>query len=124
MPAPRRPAHAPVVFDDRFWSRDLARTSARGRTAATNTRREYERHGCRVSTLRRCEAEGPDGTRLPGCVKVYLPQPAGPFGIVFRIARDATGTKLAVLAFGMRHQPRHSNAPSVYAIANRRLNAG
>ena len=77
-----------------------------------------------MSSLRRCAEEGPDGTRLPSCVKVYLPPPAGPFGMVFRIARDETGTKLALLAFGMRHPPRHSNAPSVYWLADRRLHAG
>jgi len=41
--------------------------------------------------------------------------------MVFRIARDEVGTKLALLAFGVRHQPRHSNAPSVYRLADRRL---
>lgn len=76
-----------------------------------------------MSSLRRCEAEGRDGTRLAACVKVYLPPPAGPFGMVFRIARDDKGTKLALLAFGVRHPPRHANAPSVYRLADRRLHA-
>jgi len=93
MPVSRRPGYAPVVFDDHFWSQ----------------------------SLRRCE-EGRDGTRLPICVKVYLPPPAGPFGMVFRIARDNVGTKLTLLAFGVRHPPRHSNAPSVYRLAHWRLN--
>jgi hypothetical protein len=124
MPAPRRPGHAPVVFDDRFWSQDLTRTSTRGRAVATSTRHAYERHGCPVATLRRCAEEGLDGTRLPGCVKAYLPPPAGRFGMVFRIARNADGTTLALLAFGVRHQPHHSNAPTVYRLADRRLRAG
>ena len=123
MATPRRPGHAPVVFDDRFWWQDLARTNARGRSVASHTRREYERRGCPVSSLRRCEDEGPDGTRLPACVKVYLPPPIGPFGMVFRIARNDSGTKLAMLAFGVRHPPRHANAPSVYRLADRRLHA-
>jgi hypothetical protein len=32
---------------------------------------------CRIEWLRRCEEEGRDGTRLGGCVKFYLPRPAG-----------------------------------------------
>lgn len=30
---------------------------------------------------------------------------------------------LAFLAFGVRHHPRDSNAPTVYEVAHRRLNA-
>jgi hypothetical protein len=123
MSASRRPGYAPVVFDDHIWSQDLARTSVHGRAVVTSTRRAYDRRGCPVTSLRRCEEEGADGTRLPGCVKVYLPPPAGRFGMVFRIARDETGTKLTMLAFGMRHPPRHANAPSVYRLADRRLHA-
>ncbi len=121
MVRPRRPGHAPVVFDDHLWSQDLARTSAGGRRIAAATRRDYERRGCPVASLRRCEDEGPDGTQLPACVKVYLPPPVGPFGMVFRIARDAHSTKLALLAFGVRHPPRGSHASSVYRVAHRRL---
>src|SRR5690349_12446746 len=76
MPVSRRPGYAPVVFDDRLWSQDLTRTSTRGRSVAISARHQYERRGCLVSSLRRCDEEGPDGTRLPGCVKVYLPPPA------------------------------------------------
>jgi hypothetical protein len=121
MPASRRPGCAPVVFDDHLWWQDLARTSARGRTVAMATRHEYEHKGCPVAALRRCEDPGPDGTRLAACVKVYLPPPAGLFGMVFRIARGDGRTKLALLAFGVRHPPRHSHAPSVYQLAHRRL---
>jgi hypothetical protein len=32
--------------------------------------------------LRRCEEEGRDGTRLGGCLKLYIPQPAGQWGTV------------------------------------------
>jgi hypothetical protein len=44
-----------------------------GRTGARvlrETRRRYERGGVTVTSLRSCEAEGRDGTKLPGCFKV------------------------------------------------------
>jgi hypothetical protein len=121
MSSPRRAGFAPVVFDDHFWWSDLSSTSARGREVATTTRRTYERAGCPVAALRRCDDLGSDGTQLAGCVKVYLPPPAGPFGMVPRIVRSGTATKLALLAFGVRHPPRHSHATSVYKVADRRL---
>jgi hypothetical protein len=76
-----------------------------------------------VATLRRCDEEGTDGTRLVACVKVHLPPPAGPFGMVFRVSHDSSRAKLAVVAFGVRHPSRSSNAPSVYRLAHRRLHA-
>jgi hypothetical protein len=33
--------------------------------------------------------EGPEGTALGGCVKVYVPPPAGRWGLVLRLGRDA-----------------------------------
>jgi hypothetical protein len=57
-------------------------------------------------------------------VKVYLPPPAGPLGLVYRIAKDGTGRLyLDHLAFGVRHLPAGSKAESVYQIAHRRLHA-
>ena len=62
------------------------------------------------------------GSSLPGCVKVYLPPPAGKFGIVFEIDRQAGNLVLAYLAFGVRHHPLDSDALTVYQLAHQRLN--
>lgn len=122
-PASRRPGRAPVVIDPAQWEQDLAVSSPRGRLVATVARREFERHGCPIAQLRPCRDEGRDGTRLPGCVKVYLPHPAGPFGMVFEIERGVGGLHLLVLAFGVRHHPRGSKAQTVYQRAHQRLHA-
>jgi hypothetical protein len=47
--------------------------------------------------------------------------PNGRFGMVVRFVRDDKGLALRYLAFGVRHHPRNSNAPTVYDIAHRRL---
>lgn len=44
-----------------------------------------------------------------------------PFGMVFAAVRRPKGLQLDFLAFGVRHQPAHSQAPSVYEIAHARL---
>jgi hypothetical protein len=41
--------------------------------------------------------------------------------MVFRIELRESRSQLAFAAFGVRHHPRSSNAPTVYEIAHRRL---
>jgi hypothetical protein len=113
----------PVRFDSRPWDEDLTRTTTHGNRTAQNARREYERAGVPRSQLRPCEADGRDGTNLPDCAKVYLPQPDGRFGMVFTVDRQADKPALEFLAFGMRHHPTGSHALTVYEIADQRLNA-
>ena len=55
-------------------------------------------------------------------MKVYLPPPAGKFGIVFEIDRQAGSLVLAYLAIGVRHHPLDSHALTVYQLAHKRLN--
>jgi hypothetical protein len=117
MPA-REAGYAEVLFDDLAFEDDVCRP---GGEIAAAVRRDYEQHGVAVADLLACDEEGRDSTRLPGCVKVYLPQPAGRFGMVFAIHRQAGRLLLAYLAFGVRHHPYGSNAPTVYQIADRRL---
>jgi hypothetical protein len=74
-----------------------------------------------IDHLLACDEEGTEGTRLLHCVKVYLPHPNGKFGMVFRIERREGESLLAYAAFGVRHHPRDSHAPTVYEIADRRL---
>jgi hypothetical protein len=94
----------PVRFDDEAFAEDLAHASRAGRAVAERERARLERDGIALATLRGCEAEARDGTRLPGCVKTYLPAPDGAWGMVFRGERAADGTAaLLCLAFGRRH---------------------
>lgn len=83
--------------------------------------RSFEERGIPASDLRACEDPGPDGTRLPGCVKTYLPAPVGSWGMVFELRLiDDKRPFLAFLAFGVRH-PTQSWQLSVYQVADRRL---
>ncbi len=92
-----------------------------GSEIARQERARLERDGIATSELRACAAEGPDGTRLGGCVKTYLPRPAGPSGMVFSGDTDKSGKPVLIgLAFGLRH-PRRAWQPSVYQVAHARL---
>jgi hypothetical protein len=73
-----------------------------------------------VGSLRPCDAEARDGTRLGGCVKLYVPQPDGRWGAVFTIDMAASKPALLLLAVGERHPARPWKL-SVYEIAHRRL---
>jgi hypothetical protein len=123
MPQERRPALTPpVVFDDTAWAEDLLRASATARRVATEARGEFETKGVPIAQLKACEPEGPAGTRLPHCVKVYLPAPDGPHGMVFEIERINGRLRLLYVAFGLRHPGPEVRQPSVYEVAHRRLN--
>jgi len=111
----------PAQFDDEWWEADLARSSSAGQRVAEEARKEYEHEGVARSDLRLCEAEARDGTNLDRCFKVYLPPPAGRFGMVFRPEVADRQVVLRYLAFGVRHHPPDSHAESVYQIAHRRL---
>jgi hypothetical protein len=52
-----------------------------------------------------------------------VPQPDGKWGIVFEWVIHPTEPHLRYLAFGVRHHPHDSRAPTVYEIAHRRLDA-
>jgi hypothetical protein len=121
MPAAKA-GRAPVVFDALAFSEDLRRTTDTGRSVAVQARRVYERDGCPVADLLACDGEAQDGTRLHGCVKVYLPPPVGKFGMVFEISRRGGTVVLAYLSFGVRHHPPDSHALTAYGIADRRRN--
>lgn len=76
--------------------------------------------GVPVDSLRPCDAEARDGTRLGGCAKLYIPQPDGRLGAVFKIDAAASKPALLLLAVGERH-PARPWKPSVYEVAHRRL---
>ena len=118
---PIRRGHARVLFNEGAFAEDTMRSGRAGAEALREARGQFEREGVEIKALRRCDAEGRDGTKLPACFKVYLPAPNGKFGMVFRFIRHGEGFALRYLAFGVRHHPRDSNAQTVYEIAHRRL---
>jgi hypothetical protein len=115
--------HVEVVLDEAAFDEDLQRANTVGREVALRARDIYARDGAPVKQLLACDVEAPDATSLPGCVKVYLPSPRGRFGMVFAIERRRRRLVLAYLAFGIRHQPLASHAPTVYQLAHGRLHA-
>lgn len=114
----------PVAFDELAIAEDLARLGRGGTDALAVLGREVDRlGGLPRERLLTCEAEGRDGTRLGGCVKTYVPWPAGRFGAVLvPVSHAERSVGLRVIAFGVRHQPLESHALSVYQIAHMRLN--
>lgn len=113
---------APVAFDELAWQEDLRKVGKSARRIGEETRSRLEREGQVVDALFACDEDARDGTSLPGCVKVYIPPPGGPLGIVYRLAKNKEGRLyLDHLAFGVRHRPPGSNGESVYRVAHRRL---
>jgi len=116
---------APVAFDELAWQDDLRKAGKSARRIGEETRSRLEREGQTVDALFACDEDARDGTSLPGCVKVYIPPPGGPLGLVYRLAKNKDGRLyLDHLAFGVRHHPPGSDANSVYRLAHRRLHRG
>lgn len=99
---------------------DLARCTMAARAAVEPVVAEVRRDGVPFEWLRRCEEEGHDGTRLGGCVKFYIPRPAGQWGAVLAGDEQAARPALVLIAIGERH-PTQPWKPSVYEIAHRRF---
>jgi hypothetical protein len=110
-------------FDPDAFRKDMERATPAGREAAEAAKRRYEKNGIPRSELRPCDPDHQDGTRLRQCLKVYLPPPAGRFGMVFRFVVTDAGPQLEHVAFGVRHHPSGSHAETVYMLAHRRLSA-
>jgi hypothetical protein len=116
-----------VQFDPDVWQEEVHRFDQGSpvRQAAESGRRRLETERPSAGWLP-CEAEGPRGTRLRGCAKLYLPldrEPsAAPYGFVFELIASR-GPKpafsLRLLAFGERH-PRPGTR-NVYERAHKRL---
>jgi hypothetical protein len=110
-----------VRIDEILLAEDLARCTQAGRVAIEPMVAELRDAGAFFRWLRRCEEEGQDGTRLGGCVKLYIPQPTGRWGAVLAADEEASKPALVLLAVGERH-PDRPWRPSVYEIAHRRYN--
>jgi hypothetical protein len=112
----------PIVFDEETLATDLKHFPDAAGTGLAQLRREVNHDGgLPKSRLKRCEPEGRDGSRLPGCVKTRVPWPDGPWDIVFRAGQDPNRPfALYTLAYGHRH-PTGPGKLSVYEVAGRRL---
>lgn len=120
---PGAPGSSFPVRINRTWLKsDLDNATPAGREVLASAVAGFTKSGAPVDRLKACDANGRDGTRLGGCVKVYLPPPLGPWGAVFTgaIPRDDEGPALILLAAGERH-PARPWRPSVYDVAHRRL---
>lgn len=103
----------PVRVADEAFSEDLHHASPAGREIGERERSRMEGEGIATDELQPCAAEGPDATRLAGCVKTYLPRPDGQWGMVLTGDLAPEGSPVLVcLAFGLRH-PEHAWQPSV-----------
>lgn len=100
------PAVVPVLFDEAAITYDLDRLPASARVALQALRKQIQRDsGLSTTRLKGCAAEADDGTRLPHCLKTYVPWEQNRWGLVFsrwrtrsdrsRYApsRTATGTR-------------------------------
>ena len=117
--SPRGPL-MPVLFDEHAIAEDLHHLPGTARVALDAFRRELDRDGgLSLTRVKRCDAEGRDGTNLDRCLKTYVPWPTGRFGLVFTPAAHPTRPlALRAFAFGVRHPT--GSRPSVYRIAHER----
>ena len=106
---------------DEVLAEDLVRCTPAARAAIEPLVAKLCDEGAPRNWLLRCEEEGQDGTRLKGCVKRYIPQPAGQRGAVLAGDEEATKPAVVLVAVGERHPARPWKL-SVYEIAHRRLN--
>ncbi len=113
----------PVQFNEHAIAEDLTHHPPPARKALELLRREVDRDGgLPFLRLKRCDAQARDGTRLAGCVKTYVPWPAGRFGLILLpVSHPTRPLALRAFAYGVRHPA--ANKPSVYEIADRRYNA-
>ncbi len=122
---PKAPV-VPLIFGNEEWKEEVERyePKASARQRAERARKEIEAgHGKRV--WRPCEPEGPGGTRLQGCRKLYIPldqegSSAAPYGFVFQLAKTESGFVWNFIAFGERH-PDNPSTRNVYERAHKRL---
>lgn len=120
-PARRGDVTFPVVIDQRRLDEDLAHSTPAAQAVATAAAQRLTGHGASRASLHPCQAEARDGTNLPGCAKIYLPDVNGAWGMVFALRADNNGrVYLELLAFGQRH-PQRQSTPSVYKVAAVRL---
>jgi hypothetical protein len=112
-----------VRISPEVWREEVERFEVRSRPreAAERERPALEQDGVRLADLERCAEHGPDGTRLGGLVKVYVPishapPSQRPFGFVLSPGSSQQGPYLALVAFG-RASPTTGRAQRLRACA-------
>jgi len=115
-----------IEIDDEVWVEEVERLrpEALARLQAERARQEIESDSSGLP-WKPCLGEGPEGTNLAHCVKLYVPvrregASAAPYGLVFRLSRVDAGLVLRMVAFGERH-PTNRRTRSVYERAHYRL---
>lgn len=128
---PDTPAGGPLAVSIEFgaleWEEEVERYDPHSpaRVQAQVARKAIE---ARTATLdwKRCKADGPRRTRLPGCRKLYVPlgkegASEAPYGFVFQlIQKPDESLAWNLIAFGERH-PASDRTRNVYERAHKRL---
>ncbi len=117
---------APIIFGTAEWAEEVERFDPKAdpRLKAQGARKEIEAAKGKPA-WKPCEAQSDDGTRLPGCRKLYIPldqegASAAPYGFIFQLVKIEEGLAWNFVAFGERH-PANSQTRSVYERAHKRL---
>ena len=121
------PPRVPIEFGSLEWEEEVERYGPRSsaRTQAQSARRAIE-VGTAKLDWKRCKADGPGRTKLPGCRKLYLPlgkegASHAPYGFVFQlIQKPDDSLAWNLIAFGERHSA-NERTRNVYERAHKRL---
>src|SRR5258708_1031578 len=77
-----------VVIDQQRLVEDLVHNTPEARAAAKAAADAFARRGISRSRLHPCKPEDREGVALPGCVKTYIPDVNGAWGMVFALRAD------------------------------------
>jgi hypothetical protein len=121
------PPPVPIEFGSREWAEEVERYPPRSalRAQAQSARKTIEVGAAKLD-WKRCRADGPLGTKLPGCRKLYVPlgkegASGAPYGFVFQlIQKPDDSLAWNLIAFGERH-PANERTRNVYERAHKRL---
>jgi hypothetical protein len=126
-PAGDAPLPVPIEFGALEWEEEVERYGPRSpaRSQAQSARRTIKVGKTKLD-WKRCKADGPNGTKLPGCRKLYVPlgkdgASEAPYGFVFQlIQKPDDSLAWNLIAFGERH-PSNERTRNVYERAHKRL---
>jgi hypothetical protein len=121
------PPRVPIEFGSLEWEEEVERYGPRSaaRAHAQTARKTIEARTAKLD-WKRCKADGPGGTKLPGCRKLYVPlskegASQAPYGFVFQlIQKPDHSLAWNLIAFGERH-PANARTRNVYERAHKRL---
>jgi hypothetical protein len=116
-----------IEFGSIEWREEVERYDRRSPAGAqSQSARKTIEAGTAKLDWKRCKAEGPGGTKLPGCRKLYVPlgrqgASQAPYGFVFQlIQKPDDSLAWNMIAFGERH-PADERTRNVYERAHKRL---